>query len=396
MEAARAFLEMHQRDGDQVFSRIVIGDESWVHLSTPETKQQSMVWKKPEESAPKKAKVTISAGKVMAMENFKWEIFTHPPYSPELAPSDFHLYPALKWHLRGKHFANDEVQAEANLWLRRQDTAWYNSDNGRQFVFGEFEQFTKMNGIRHIKTSPYNPSTNGLAERYVREFKNLLRNNNGKDDLETNLQRFLFAHRAFPQTVIKEFPGGTANEEKFKIKILEFNTKMGNPREVFHEAKMDQKSGEAISKYIIRLKEQAQRCNFGDVLQESLRDRFVAGIIDTPTQKKLLQEEGLTFEGALDIALSAESADNDLHNLKRSEDAHLSPQHLHAINNPCKHCATFTFFHALCVNISGCVNKLPYFGFFLKTSAVYNPLFDKGNVKPIRVSLQNLSFNIFQ
>ncbi|UYV62520.1 hypothetical protein LAZ67_2000931 [Cordylochernes scorpioides] len=118
---------------------------------------------------------------------------------------------------------------------------WYRlhldlADNGRQFVSGEFEQFTKMNGIRHTKTSPYNSSTNGLAERYVREFKNLLRKNNGKDDLETNLQSFLFAHRAFPQTAIKEFPGGTANEEKFKIKILEFNTKMGNPREVFHEA----------------------------------------------------------------------------------------------------------------------------------------------------------------
>ncbi|UYV61912.1 hypothetical protein LAZ67_1007047 [Cordylochernes scorpioides] len=110
------------------------------------------------------------------------------------------------------------------------------ADNGRQFVSGEFEQFTKVNGIQHTKTSPYNPSTNGLAERYVKEFKNLLRKNNGKDDLETNLQSFLFAHRAFPQTVIKEFPGGTANEEKFKIKILEFNTKMGNPREVFHEA----------------------------------------------------------------------------------------------------------------------------------------------------------------
>ncbi|UYV76945.1 hypothetical protein LAZ67_14002515 [Cordylochernes scorpioides] len=67
-------------------------------------------------------------GKVMAMENFKLEIFIHPPYSPELAPSDFHLYPALKWHLGGKHFADDdEVQAEANHWLRRQDTAWYNS-----------------------------------------------------------------------------------------------------------------------------------------------------------------------------------------------------------------------------------------------------------------------------
>ncbi|UYV63049.1 hypothetical protein LAZ67_2002942 [Cordylochernes scorpioides] len=67
METARAFLEMHRRDGDQLFSRIVTGYESWEHHSTPETKRQSMVWKKPEESAPKKAKVTISAGKVMAI-----------------------------------------------------------------------------------------------------------------------------------------------------------------------------------------------------------------------------------------------------------------------------------------------------------------------------------------
>ncbi|UYV79096.1 hypothetical protein LAZ67_17001118 [Cordylochernes scorpioides] len=145
MEAARAFLEMHQRDGDQLFPRIVTGDESWVHHSTPETKRQNMVWKKPEESAPKKAKVTISAGKVMAMENFKWEIFTHPPYSPEFAPSDFHLFPALKWHLGGKHFANDdEVQAEENHWLRRQDTAWYNS--GIKKLLQRYQKCLDRNG----------------------------------------------------------------------------------------------------------------------------------------------------------------------------------------------------------------------------------------------------------
>ncbi|UYV71036.1 hypothetical protein LAZ67_8001492 [Cordylochernes scorpioides] len=67
MKAARDFLEMHRRDGDQPFSRIVTGDESWVHHSIPETNRQSMVWKKPEESAPKKTNVTISAGKVMAI-----------------------------------------------------------------------------------------------------------------------------------------------------------------------------------------------------------------------------------------------------------------------------------------------------------------------------------------
>ncbi|UYV68143.1 K02A2.6-like [Cordylochernes scorpioides] len=74
-----------------------------------------------------------------------------------------------------------------------------------------------------------------IAKRYF------LSKNYGKDYLETNLQRFLFAHGAFPQTVIKEFPRGTANEEKFEINILEFNTKIGNPREVFNEAVRRQK-----------------------------------------------------------------------------------------------------------------------------------------------------------
>ncbi|UYV77390.1 hypothetical protein LAZ67_15000825 [Cordylochernes scorpioides] len=160
MEAARAFLEMNRRDGDQLFSCIVTGDEIWVHHSTPETKRQSMVWKKPEESAPKRRRYCEVLTKLSAaikrkrsgllsrkvllvhdnarpsaarttqalLENFKWKILTNPHYSPELSPSNFHLFPALKLHLGVKHFANDdEVQAEANNWLRRQDTAWYNS-----------------------------------------------------------------------------------------------------------------------------------------------------------------------------------------------------------------------------------------------------------------------------
>jgi histone-lysine N-methyltransferase SETMAR len=29
-------------------------------------------------------------------ENFNWELFDHPPYSPDLIPSDRHLYTYLK------------------------------------------------------------------------------------------------------------------------------------------------------------------------------------------------------------------------------------------------------------------------------------------------------------
>ena len=41
------------------------------------------------------------------------------------------------------------------------------TDNGSNFVSEEFEAFLKQNGIRHIKTAPYHPSSNGLAERAV-------------------------------------------------------------------------------------------------------------------------------------------------------------------------------------------------------------------------------------
>ena len=44
-------------------------------------------------------------------------------------------------------------------------------DNGPQFAAAEFQQFCRLNGIRHIQVAPYQPSSNGLAERAVQVFK---------------------------------------------------------------------------------------------------------------------------------------------------------------------------------------------------------------------------------
>jgi len=42
----------------------------------------------------------------------------HPPYSPDLASSDYHLFPGLKKQLKGRHFSsNAEVIAAAETWL---------------------------------------------------------------------------------------------------------------------------------------------------------------------------------------------------------------------------------------------------------------------------------------
>jgi len=39
---------------------------------------------------------------VNLLERWDWEILEHRPYSPDLAPSDFHLFPNMKKHLRVK------------------------------------------------------------------------------------------------------------------------------------------------------------------------------------------------------------------------------------------------------------------------------------------------------
>jgi hypothetical protein len=38
-----------------------------------------------------------------------WDLLSHPPYSTDLAPSDYHLFGPLKDHLRGHHYETDEA-----------------------------------------------------------------------------------------------------------------------------------------------------------------------------------------------------------------------------------------------------------------------------------------------
>jgi histone-lysine N-methyltransferase SETMAR len=57
---------------------------------------------------------------VAAIKKLQWTVLPHPPYSPDLAPSDFHLFGKLKETLRGNHYASiADVQGAVHTWIKQ-------------------------------------------------------------------------------------------------------------------------------------------------------------------------------------------------------------------------------------------------------------------------------------
>jgi len=55
-----------------------------------------------------------------------FQCLDHPLYSPDLAPSDYHLFPGLKKQLKGRHFSSDaEIIAAAETWLDGQPSEFF-------------------------------------------------------------------------------------------------------------------------------------------------------------------------------------------------------------------------------------------------------------------------------
>ena len=54
------------------------------------------------------------------LREFQWELLSHPPYSPDLPPSDFFLLPKLKEKLKGVHFnSTNEAKHAPKIWLTK-------------------------------------------------------------------------------------------------------------------------------------------------------------------------------------------------------------------------------------------------------------------------------------
>ena len=63
-----------------------------------------------------------------AVERNRYELIPHPAYSPDLAPSDFFLFPNLKKDIRGLHFRSDEeVVTAVEEWVNGKDPDFFSS-----------------------------------------------------------------------------------------------------------------------------------------------------------------------------------------------------------------------------------------------------------------------------
>ncbi|XP_057298423.1 uncharacterized protein K02A2.6-like [Hydractinia symbiolongicarpus] len=70
----------------------------------------------------------------------------------------------------------------------------------------------------------------------------------------------------------------------------------------------DRQPSETISQYLAVLRRLSEHCEYGETLDDMLRDRLVCGIKEEKIQQKLLSEKDLTLAKALRIACSMESA----------------------------------------------------------------------------------------
>lgn len=94
------------------------------------------------------------------------------------------------------------------------------TDNGRTFTSEEFQNFLKSCGIKHKRTAPYNPATNGQAERFIQTLKNALKRARANEtNVAIKLEQILLQYRAAPHTNTKISPAELFLGRKIRTKL---------------------------------------------------------------------------------------------------------------------------------------------------------------------------------
>ena len=94
--------------------------------------------------------------------------------------------------------------------------------------------------------------------------------------------------------------------------------------ERFRFYQRNQGKQETVSQYVAELRKLSEHCDFGEFLNQALRDRLVCGLSSVATQRKLLAEDKLDLKKAMEVAISMELAENEARKLKvDAQDVHV-------------------------------------------------------------------------
>ncbi|GFT88937.1 putative DD34D transposase [Trichonephila clavipes] len=79
------------------------------------------------------------------LDELGFELLLHPPYNPDLAPSNFFLFSDLKRMLAGQNFcADEEAIAETEAYFKAEDKPY--NKNGIEKLYGRYNPCIALEG----------------------------------------------------------------------------------------------------------------------------------------------------------------------------------------------------------------------------------------------------------
>jgi transposase len=76
-----------------------------------------------------RSRTSTAARTRVLLEDFNWELFDHPPYRPDLPPSNYHLFTYLKNCMGSQRFNdNGESMEGVKTWLSSQEADFFDTD----------------------------------------------------------------------------------------------------------------------------------------------------------------------------------------------------------------------------------------------------------------------------
>ena len=173
--------------------------------------------------------------------------------------------------------------------------------------------------------------TGGIAS-YLERMQLYFEANSVADDRKVAVLLTVIGAKTY-ETLRSLFPPEAPRDKSF-AQLVSVLQKHYNPKplvigERFRFYQRSQKAGESIADFVADLRRLSIKCEFGDFLDQALRDRFVCGVRSEGLQKKLLTEADLTIKRAQEITQSMESADLNSKDLKGDASARDTADSIH-------------------------------------------------------------------